>query len=89
MLLLYHTVLIRGQPHHHTFTSCPNPIRRTCRLVVTRDGATVTSGIKDMKLMKTTQSGFKGFIQVPRPLHLGTLLSFATKNELCRTNTRP
>jgi urate oxidase len=55
--------------HNHAFTSPHSPIITTCQVVVNRDSSvrdgfsvTVSSGIKNLRLLKTTQSGFDGFI---------------------------
>jgi urate oxidase len=59
----WNRVEIDGIPHNHVFAAAREPVKRKCVLVITRSSASVTSGIFDMKLMKTTQSGFAGFIQ--------------------------
>jgi urate oxidase len=59
-----HTVADGAQRHNHAFMSSPSPLRRTCRLILRRgQPASVTSGVTGVKLMKTTQSGFDGFIR--------------------------
>ena len=50
-------------PHHHVFTSAVDPVKRLCKMRVTRKSAEVTSGVCDIKVMKTTQSGFDGYIR--------------------------
>lgn len=41
-----------------------DPVKHTCEVRQVRGGkAQITSGIMDLKLMKTTQSGFAGFIR--------------------------
>ena len=54
-----------GIAHNHAFMRPRDPTQRRCRVRVTRDRAatTVRSSISNLVLMKTTQSGFKGFIQ--------------------------
>ena len=50
--------------HNHAFSSSPSPVVATCEVGVTRgSGTRYRSGMKDVKLMKTTQSGFDGFIK--------------------------
>jgi urate oxidase len=51
-----------GQPHTHSFTGGSTEKRTT---VVTQDasGATVVSGLKDLLLLKTTDSGFENYIK--------------------------
>lgn len=58
-----------GTGHDHAFTSPHTPIITTCHVVVQRDAharggfsVVVSSGIKSLRLLKTTQSGFDGFI---------------------------
>mmetsp|Transcript_9789 Transcript_9789/g.23349 ORF Transcript_9789/g.23349 Transcript_9789/m.23349 type:complete len:313 (-) Transcript_9789:93-1031(-) len=54
---------VQGKPHQHVFTGPADPSKHTCQAVVCRQqGETVTSGVRDLQLMKTTQSGFAGFI---------------------------
>ena len=60
---------LQGTPHNHAFTSPHQPITTTCQVSVQRDAtsatgvsAEVSSGVKDLRLLKTTQSGFDGFI---------------------------
>lgn len=54
---------INGTPHHHVFTRAPDPAtKKFTKVEVTRSGYTITSGIKDYYLMKTTNSGFAGYI---------------------------
>jgi len=55
--------------HNHAFTSPHSPVVTTCHVIVKRDArardgfsVTVSSGIKALRLLKTTQSGFDGFI---------------------------
>jgi urate oxidase len=55
---------VGGRAHNHVFVSSPSPVRRLCRIKLARgDAAQVTSGVCDIKVMKTTQSGFMGYIQ--------------------------
>uniref|UniRef100_A0A663E0A2 Uricase n=1 Tax=Aquila chrysaetos chrysaetos TaxID=223781 RepID=A0A663E0A2_AQUCH len=50
-----------GVPHVHSFICVPDGIR-FCEAEQCRNGPLVVfAGIKDLKLMKTTQSGFEGF----------------------------
>lgn len=56
--------VVDGKPHNHVFTSSPSPIQSTTYVEVHRSGKRVVRcGLKSMKLMKTTQSGFDGFIR--------------------------
>jgi urate oxidase len=51
------------EPHPHSFTKSGDE-KRTTRINATRDGGvTVESGIEDLIVLKTTRSGFAGFIK--------------------------
>mmetsp|Transcript_14606 Transcript_14606/g.57351 ORF Transcript_14606/g.57351 Transcript_14606/m.57351 type:complete len:301 (-) Transcript_14606:56-958(-) len=56
-------VEVQGKPHNHVFSSSANPIKRSCTMTVSRDSVKVSSGMKDIKLLKTTKSGFAGYIE--------------------------
>lgn len=61
---IWERATVGGRAHSHVFVSSPSPIRRLCRLKVPRGAAAqVTSGVSDIKVMKTTQSGFMGYIK--------------------------
>ncbi len=51
-----------GEPHHHAYTG-GSAEKRTTTIVQTAAGTTVTSGIKDLLILKTTDSGFEGYIK--------------------------
>jgi urate oxidase len=53
---------IGEEPHPHSFIKGSNE-RRTGRINATREGVTVESGIEDLIVLKTTKSGFAGFIK--------------------------
>jgi urate oxidase len=55
-------MLFAGQGHSHSFLQ-NNPARPFAHVVCTRSGAQVESGIEDLLLLKTTGSGFAGFVQ--------------------------
>ena len=48
--------------HPHTFTKSGGE-KRTTKIGATRDGATIESGIEDLVVLKTTKSGFVGFVK--------------------------
>lgn len=52
---------IAGAPHGHTFTLDGNGFG-SVRLVARRDGAVLQSGVENFTFMKTTQSGWAGFV---------------------------
>lgn len=53
---------ISDEPHPHSFIGGSNE-RRTTKIEATRDGVAVESGITDLIVLKTTRSGFAGFIK--------------------------
>jgi urate oxidase len=60
--VLWERLAINGQPHEHSFVGGSSE-RRTCSLSVDRTDATrVESGIDGLVVLKTTKSGFVGFI---------------------------
>jgi len=55
-------VHVSNQEHHHGF-ACLNTETRTTKIEVHRDGKyDIVSGFKDLKVLKTTQSGYEGFL---------------------------
>jgi urate oxidase len=53
---------VDGQPHNHGFKLGSE--KHTVEVVVNSDGdAKVTSGVSELSLLKTTQSGFEGFLR--------------------------
>jgi len=56
-------IKVGGKEHNHAFRKGSTGIR-FCNVKVTRSGAiTVTSGFRDYAVLKTTQSGFEGYIE--------------------------
>ena len=53
---------VNDQPHLHSFIKGDEE-KRTTRINATRGDATVESGIEDLILLKTSRSGFVGFIK--------------------------
>jgi urate oxidase len=53
---------IGGQPHPHSFTE-GGAARPTARVVATRAGTTVESGIENLLVLKSTASGFEDFLR--------------------------
>jgi urate oxidase len=51
-----------GEPHDHSFVKGSNE-KRTANITATRDRVTVESGVEDLIVLKTTRSGFAGFIK--------------------------
>ncbi|MDQ3063908.1 MAG: urate oxidase [Acidobacteriota bacterium] len=55
-------IIVGGEPHQHSFTKSGDE-RRTTKVSATRDGATIESGVEDLIVLKTTKSGFVGFVK--------------------------
>lgn len=51
-----------GHEHSHSFVKGSGE-KRTAKITASRDGATVESGVEDLIVLKTTGSGFAGFIK--------------------------
>ncbi|HYE74694.1 MAG TPA: urate oxidase [Blastocatellia bacterium] len=55
-------ILVGGKSHHHSFTKGGDE-KHTTKVIATRDMVTIESGISDLLILKTTGSGFSGFIK--------------------------
>jgi urate oxidase len=53
---------VGGKPHQHSFIKSGDE-KRTAIISAARGGATVESGIEDLIVLKTTRSGFVGYIK--------------------------
>jgi urate oxidase len=53
------------KPHAFAFMRASGPEKRTAKLSGTREGITVRAGIQDLDVMKTSKSGFDGFLRDP------------------------
>lgn len=51
-----------GQPHPHSFTKGSNE-KHTTKVCATREAVSVESGVRDLVALKTTNSGFAGFLK--------------------------
>jgi urate oxidase len=51
-----------GSEHDHSFVRGSNE-KRTAKITAARDGVIIESGVEDMIVLKTTRSGFAGFIK--------------------------
>ena len=51
-----------GEEHPHSFVKGSGE-KRTAKIVASREGVTVESGVEDLIVLKTTKSGFVGFIK--------------------------
>jgi urate oxidase len=56
------TRMSNGEPHPHSFIKSSDE-KRTTIIKATREGASVESGVVDLIVLKTTKSGFVGFIK--------------------------
>jgi urate oxidase len=55
-------VAVGGEPHRHSFIKGSDE-KRTTAVSAERDAVTIESGIEDLIVLKTTKSGFVGFIK--------------------------
>ncbi len=55
-------IAVGGEPHQHSFIKGGDE-KRTTKINATRDVVTVESGVEDLIVLKTTKSGFVGFIK--------------------------
>jgi urate oxidase len=55
-------ISVDSEPHQHSFIKSTDE-KRTTKVNATRDGTTIESGIEDLIVLKTTKSGFAGFIK--------------------------
>ena len=58
----YTRIPIDGEPHAHSFTKSGGE-KRTTSIRLTREGCSVESGLEDLTVIKTTRSGFAGFLK--------------------------
>ena len=59
---LWNRIDINGKPHDHAFLG-GNTETRTCRAKVSRESTALQGGISGMTVLKTTRSGFVGYIK--------------------------
>jgi len=59
---LWNRMVIDGQPHPHAYISGGGE-KHTTTIVQSREKTDVTSGIKDLLILKTTDSGFENYIR--------------------------
>jgi urate oxidase len=58
-----HAATSSAQPHDHCYVACGSEVR-TARAVAEKSGAVdVISGVRDLKILKTTQSGYVGYLR--------------------------
>lgn len=57
-------ILIDGKPHPHAFVNGGSE-KHTATIIQNKNAITVSSGIKDLLVLKTTGSGFEGYIKDP------------------------
>lgn len=58
----YTRIPVNGKPHEHSFTKSGGE-KRTTSIRANRDGESVESGLEDLTVIKTTKSGFSGFLK--------------------------
>ena len=59
--MLWNRIKVDGTPHDHAFLSTGNA-RRTCVVESTSEGKGVQAGWRDLSVLKTTGTGFAGYI---------------------------
>lgn len=59
---LWRRLTVNGSEHDHSFTRAGGEVR-TARVTVTKSGAQVSAGIRGLYVLKTTRSGFIGYIK--------------------------
>jgi urate oxidase len=55
-------IAVNGESHPHSFIKSGNE-KHTTRINAARDNVTIESGIEDLVVLKTTKSGFVGFVK--------------------------
>jgi urate oxidase len=55
-------MIVEGQPHDHSFVQ-HSSARPVARVVCSRAGSRVESGVEDLLILKSTGSGFEGFMK--------------------------
>ncbi len=69
---------VGGKPHAHSFSKGSDE-KRTTKVIATREAVSIESGLEDLLVLKTTKSGFVGYIKDPfTTLHETTDRIFAT-----------
>ena len=58
----YTRIPVDGEPHRHSFTKSGGE-KRTTSIRLTREECSVESGLEDLTVIKTTRSGFAGFMK--------------------------
>jgi urate oxidase len=59
---IWRRIKVDGKAHPHAFIQCGDE-KRTTEINATRESTIVSSGIEDLLVLKTTDSGFVGFIK--------------------------
>jgi urate oxidase len=61
---LWTRIAVGGKPHAHSFTKGSDE-KRTTTVIAMREAVTIESGLEDLLVLKTTKSGFVGFLKDP------------------------
>jgi urate oxidase len=61
---LWTRIAVGGKPHAHSFTKGSDE-KRTTTVIALREAVTIESGLEDLLVLKTTKSGFVGFLKDP------------------------
>lgn len=59
---IWRRIKVDGKSHPHAFIQCGDE-KRTAKIEVARESKIITSGIEDLLVLKTSDSGFVGFIK--------------------------
>lgn len=59
---IWERVVVDSKEHNHAFVK-PGKYTRYCKLFATHSSAKLTSGFKDLRIMKTTKSGFEDYFR--------------------------
>jgi urate oxidase len=61
---LWTRIAVGGKPHAHSFTKGSDE-KRTTTVIAMREAVTIESGLEDLLVLKTTKSGFVGYLKDP------------------------
>lgn len=59
---IWRRIKVEGKSHPHAFIQCGDE-KRTTKIESARESKTITSGIEDLLVLKTSDSGFAGFVK--------------------------
>jgi urate oxidase len=59
---LWTRIAVAGASHHHSFTKSSDE-KKTAKVIASRESVIVESGLENLLVLKTTKSGFEGFLK--------------------------